>query len=318
MSTVPHVNLRVTLHTDNDFSVWYSDNFIQGENTHSDITDFFNSDYMEQLDCAATISVLGIRNNAGLITQLYERQLTKQKYRNKRLFVRSPAAIPRKTLNDNIPVVLQRLRQPLASDCRAHQSHDIRPNDYITYSMIGSVLLDNTSTVPEKAKRFLRQHPAFPAIDFVSSSNLDSACALICDIVDPRWFRHATHTSRQSNLYSYLGLTLQNMRCFCGETSNSESGFNRAVRAMKAWYNSNFDPDNTAAGNFLSATFKKHTHKAKALLRCTQRFVSLLSHVWFAGVTNPHVEACFDSKRFFQDPEISRVFDAHRLAFKPI
>jgi hypothetical protein len=166
-------------------------------------------------------------------------------------------------------------------------------------------------------KRIVAYHPAWPAFQFINSLDEDAACVLISEIVDPRWFRHPDHPSRFSRLFRYLGVTPDNMAVIAGDRGIEGRHFNRAVLAVRTWYNRDLNRKSAAPKDFLASTVRKHP-LAKALLLGTRRMLELVCHVWVDCVRQHHPELGFDAKRFFRDAGVARVFTQHRAEFKRV
>lgn len=290
---------RLNLHVDRDDCVWCSDAGAVAVNTGLSPDDFVSSGV--EFSDFETVAVLGTRNNGALIHALFLARMFGRPYRVR---IGSPAIVGKAAVLDDPVAVLQQLLQgqyPLAG-----QWHDLDRLDFCTYSMIDAI--GNAHDVPETARKILLSHPAWPSLAFLNNLDLDFVCRLLCEIVDPRWYRHPFRTERDSRLYAYLGLTPKNIRAWL-IGSEPDRHFDRAMTTVLAWYNPAVGVG-PSPGDYLWRVFARHADVITGVLRTTQRFVTFLSRAWLMAVSSRHPEQVFDA-RFFSEPETAAAFQSH-------
>jgi hypothetical protein len=193
------------------------------------------------------------------------------------------------------------------------------PADYPTYSMMNTFSEATGREVPDIALRIAEYHPAWPAVTFVPTADHHAAVRLICDIADPRWYRHPTRPTRLSRLYSHLGLTPQNVLALLGEGQPGHN-FNRAKNAVRVWYNLRAQKTAREPGDFLLRLLDaRKENRAFGLLRGTQKFVAFVCAVWSDALKPPHPEVGFAASRFFgKEPREAKAFDRHLSEHKRV
>lgn len=318
MRLAVRTDLIVRLHVAEDGLVWYGDDGVPAENTGLPPSEFFShAAYQDELANARSIKLLGTRTNAMLVVKLQERRASSSEFKSKSILLGSPACVPAVWVRTDPAAVLHHIWQPPpASNLYGHW-HEMATSDYVTYAMISS-LTETTREVPEMTRRIAAYHPAWAAVTFLPKVDLDAAIRLLCHIVDPRWYAHKQHSSRQSRLNEHLGLTPGNMAMIAGEPGSAGRHFNRATTAVKVWYNRLARKTGSEPGGFLMRGMSAHPTLAEGLLRGTQRLVSFVSSVWLDAVRPQHPELGFQSKQFFRNEPDSRAFELHRMSFKRV
>ncbi len=319
MPPTVRTDLVLRLHTDKDGLVWYGDDGQPATNTCLDAYDFFdNETYQDELDNARVIRLLGTRANSPLVVKLQERRISHPDFGKKSVMLGSPAAVPACWVKEDPSAVLHHIWQPSYGANLSGHWHEMTNDDYSTYAMIDTIGERRAREVPEVTKRIAAYHPAWPAVTFVSGHDEDAACQLLCDVIDPRWFRHPTHPQRLSRLHAHLGLTPENMAS-CAGGGPSGLHFNRATTALRVWYNRAARRGCGEPGDFLYKIVDAHPGDlAKGLLRGTQRLVEFVAAVWLDAVRTRHPEAPFDMGQFFRDSRVTRAFEQHRAACKRV
>jgi len=311
---------QLILHTDKTGCVWFGHYNNYASATNLSVADFLAcADYVELLAAAKSIRLLGLRDNAALIVGLQDKRTLSKETVFPDVQLGSPAIVPAAWSEDNPRYVLQYLWQSPPVVRLAGNWHKLLTADYISYAML--LAMDSkraTRDVPAIVKRMVRYHPAWTAFSFINNVSEDAACRLLCDIVDPRWFRHHTHPTRLSKLNSYLGLTPQNIGS-CVGASVPGLRFNRAANALHVWYNKAVQRNSSEPGDFLVRMLLKYKGDlAKGLLRTTQKLITFVSAVWLNAVREPHPETGFDPFQFFGDGAEAKAFVRHVTTCKQI
>ena len=319
MRAAVRTDLVLRLHTDKDGLVWYGDHEQLATNTCLDAWDFFETEtYLEELDNARVVRLLGTRANSTLVVKLQERRAGNPEFAKKTVWLVSPASVPGCWLRDDPASVLHHLWQPPFGASLLGCWHEMTTADYSTYAMIDTLGDKPGREVPEVTRRIAEYHPAWDAITFVRGVDEDAACRLLADIIDPRWYRHPSRPGRFSRLHAHLGLTPENMAACTGD-GRSGFHFNRATNAVRVWYNRSAQRGIKEPGDFLGQVLDAHgDNLAKGLLRGTQRLVEFVSAVWLDVVSPRHPESGFDPAQFFRDAGAVKAFEQHRTACKRV
>lgn len=298
------------LHTDNDGCIWYGDDDTQGINTYLEVNDFLNSSVLNySLDDVKCIRLLGSRLNAQLIVELQRRRASNPNLNDyQRIQLCSPAIIFTESLRQSPLHILQQLWQPSYPSSISGNWHDMENIDLPSYLMINE--MQDSIMVPEIVHRIAPYHPAWPAIAYLKEFDLDSACRLLMEIIDPRWYRHPMKPNRRTKLYAYLGLTPDNIYAYLGEGLPGRY-YNRAVLAISVWYNVT-----SINGNFLWRHFDKQETKIKGLLYSTRLFISFLQAMWLSVFIHVHPEMLSYGSLFFKDEIEAKAFECFKATWK--
>jgi hypothetical protein len=292
--------LRV--HADASGVVWYGDDACPAVRTGLTAEGFVGlPDYQGELAEARVVRLLGCKQNAALVVALQHRRVNDQSLAaRQRLQLSSPAVCGTVRAAADPEAVLHRLWQPPESAVRHGLWHDFTTADFCTYSMIAA-LRPGPGEVGDLTRRLARYHPAWLALSFIPGLSVPHACRLVCEVVDPCWFRHPSRPGRLSRLYAYLGLTPANAAAFLGQGTPGRH-YDRATVAMLSWYNR----ASVAAFNAAAATrpedFLWRVYAARrgpqGVLAATRRLVAFTAGVWTASAGG-HAEMRFDPDAFF-------------------
>lgn len=297
------------LHVDSDGIVWYGDDDTLATCSRLEPDEFVSSGIALN-KVVTTIKILGCRSNGELIHNL---SLARMFRDGLSIRVGSPEIVAREIFRSNPLLVLQYLQQR-QYNLSGHW-HELERRDFCTYSMIAN--LGNSQTVTEVVRRIATAHPAWPALTFINNLDVDTVCRLLCEIIDPRWYRHPLHPQRDTKLYAYLGLTPRNIRSWLAGTS-PDRNFERLMPAVLSWYNPEGCTGTDAPGDFLWRCFDAQSDCVLGVLRATQLFVSYLSATWFASLSAKHPEVYFDANRFFKDDTVAAAFKVHMNTKRPV
>jgi hypothetical protein len=301
----------VRLHTDAGGLIWFGGEGEPAENTCLDAYDFFEAEaYRDELDRARVVRLLGTRANATLVVKLQERKASSSLFNKKTVLLGSPAAVPAGWLKTDPAAVLHHLWQPSAAAVLADHWHEMTTDDYTTYAMINATTEKEVKEVPQVVRKIAAYHPAWPAVTFVASGDVDAACQLLCHVIDPRWYRHPRHPDRLTRLYAHLGVTPDNMAVIAGDSAARGLHFNRATLAVRTWYNRLMRRGSPTPRDFLAQTLEG-VPLAEGLLRGTRRLVDFVARVWLDAVRPAHPEAGFRAEQFFRNPGVARAYEQH-------
>lgn len=292
----------VRLHADDSGRVWFGDGDRVAVDSGSDAATFLSSDVARVVAGASRVRVLGTRANAGLIVALHQHKARAPGFRPK-VQIGSPALLSTEGRRHEPAAVLQQLWHPGAG-----MWHDMREADFCSYAIASE--LPESGPVPEVVRRTAVYHPAWLALSFVRGLCVDSACRLLAEILDPRWYRHPNRPSRPGKLYAHLGLTPGNMRAYLDEGPAGRH-YGRAELVLRTWSHS-------SPHCFLWRHTDLYAERARGLLRASQRLISFVREVWLYAVAPPHPEVSFDPALFFHDDADALAFVRHRAAWKPV
>ena len=293
------------LHTDDAGRIWYGDEQTLAAYTGQGAVVFCER-YGRLLNGADLIRVVGSRANASLLYQLSLRP----GWQNHTQLC-SPLSVCGSSMD-----VLRGLWQPEGYAHLVGNRYQMRPEDGITYRLISEQHLLGTPQ-EELLWMQLRRHPAWPALAGIPALDKAAALAVICEIVDPRWFRHPQRPDRLSRLFSYLGLSPQNAAAY---TSIAAQGrhFDRAAKVFRIWYSSAslsyhygrpLGPE-----DYLWRICLRHKEEAKGLLRASLRLMTLVAKLWLNKLlANNSPESLFDPTAYFRDFDEQQVFLRHWL-----
>ena len=154
---------------------------------------------------AEEVRIVGCPGNARLIAAVYESWLS-GRTGDHRVLLGSPSICLERQRLSEPQFVLQRLWQPGSLALQRGWWHEMGSVDYTHYMMAAA--LQESGCVDEKVRRTFRCHPAWPAVAFIPTADLDASIKLVCEISDPRWYNHPEHPGRPSRLFSFLGLNI--------------------------------------------------------------------------------------------------------------
>lgn len=191
--------------------------------------------------------------------------------------------------------------------------HRVGPNDIAQYDLIRKFRASNGAFTGDVAEA-LQNHPAFPAVSFVPSSEFSHCAELLALIVDPRWYVDRAHPDRRSRLRRFLGLRESNIRTLqMVQPPKSRRGryFHRAKTVLLSWSGyrdglSNIDDP----ANFLMRCLRDEPGQVKAMQRTCNLFVSFVHDVWVDAVANIPGQY-FVPKYFFRSQEESEAYKKH-------
>jgi len=262
----------IKLHLAAGGKVWYSDGIETPVSSSQDQSGFVRD--LAEKD-SPHVRVLGTRENAPLIVDLYQRCCSPR--HSGKLEVATPLLCETDGERHNPEIALYRMRQ-----CRFAPSlggwHQVTPIDYPTYAIAGQ--LDKDEMTTEHSKRLLETHPAWHDLTFLPTINGDAAVELLAHLLDPRWFVDPRNPYRLAKIMMFLGLNPRYMR----QVTRGEANTSRAVRcrtALTAWRGEQPTPaDIMRPGNFLWRRWQAAGGGWRGDLRATQAFICYLVRTW--------------------------------------
>jgi hypothetical protein len=278
------------LHTDKNGFVWCGQHDVLAIDTGMYPKNFVTRPVLRD---ASHVRVLGVPENAALIAGIHELR-TVNGGRPAKVQIGSPAICF--CDNEDPAAVLQQMWQPLSAGSYGCW-HELTEKDYPTYYLLTTLQAEG---VGDLAYRILQKHPAWPALSFPATCDLESACKLVCEIVDPRWYNHADRPNRSSRLFSYLGLTAQANR----------RGRQRAELVEYAWAGGGGPADLDDPRNFLWRIHAKKGGDVRGVLEASRDYVQFLRWVWLQGLA-AHGREVFVPSIFFKQLDEIAAYEGH-------
>ncbi len=275
------------MHTAKDGLVWYVDGGHGAINTQAPLEDFLAAAICQRV---RHVRMVGSSSNAHALCEMYSRKVRGQLLR---LEVASPAVVGRtRAERDDPRLMLVRIRDSAVDGLNPAMGgwHEFGDMDYPAYALAasneGDVSLDGMA---EFRLDMLINHPAWPALSFISHLDLNKLAQLLGIIRDPRWYVSLRTPLRGSDiipyhddaakLHAYLGLdprTMAGVLGLCDETGSTE----RCRLVLETWSNEAPPIAPEYPGHFLWRRYYRETGPIKGALRASQMFVNYLRLVW--------------------------------------
>jgi hypothetical protein len=231
----------------------------------------------------ARIRLIGARDNARLITLLYE---AKQAKRIHSVEVCTPAIVEKRTDRGRPGPVLFELGL-CSSGPSQGGFHEVVDTDYRAYKL-----------AVDPSEENLCQHPAWKALSFIQPAR-DAVATLLAHILDPRWFVDVCYPDRSTKFQMALGLdpytqkgsTFDTPRCRicrrvlgCWKAPHKED----EVKKLFELAGTKCIPDSDKLGlrphDFCWRVWGKYPDPVIANLRGSQRFAEFLRQTWLDAI----------------------------------
>ena len=305
---VPQDETVIKLHTADDGKVWYSRGIGVVKNSEQIVDSFLLSPIASGM--GLTFRVLGVRQNAELISALY---LRRYKGEVRSIEIAGPNILDSQYELSSPELVLQRMRTAtIAPACGGW--HQLTMHDYPTYAMLARMLRTNDD-YDESVQQYLHMHPAYKALTFIPTHNASAAAKMFINIVDPRWYIDRRRPDRIKKLELFLGLT----PAVQGKVSNSKKLLSktrefRCASVLHSWKTQpleNVDFKNPA--NFLYRIYQTAGGGMKGDLRASQSFVRYINDNWLVGLENRKGirDGLFAPNLFFKTPSEIESYEYH-------
>lgn len=267
------------------------------------IDDFLQS---SEFRYCSQVWVVGSRHNAEAITEIWP-------YRSETRSIRigSPGVCLTSEEREDPGVVLSKMDELIGAASSVGGFHTMTHYDYTVYQLVATV--DESHYLKSStARHLIKYHPAWPALSFIPTLDVDQACLLLSRIVDPRWFVSPGRPNRLQRLYTYLGLH---------DVKSEFSGYNatQALTARESW-SSLSDEDPLFAedpSNFLWRIVEANGYSNKGYYLATRKFVQFIRGVWLDNlVSSKSFDGWFVPEYFFSRDDEIAAFRKHRARFK--
>jgi hypothetical protein len=272
----------VKLHTAENRRIWY----LAGEGGPLSTGKTLDQFLQEAVLLHGTIvRILGVPQNAALIAALYVR---KKELSIQRIELAGPQVCDRAVELTNPDTTLFRMRQCLLTASQGGW-HVMTDRDYPAYH--------HSAAWQVAAWELASQGPAHllkPAMSFIVDLNVQAACALFAEWLDPRWHVDPSAIERGGRLKAFLGLL----------PARSGAAAERAKMLRAMWWKSPSPEDLDRPGHFIWRTYKK-----SGFLKADQRLATYLRHSWMDALFPGN--GFFDPRKFFVTPDEIDAYNAH-------
>jgi len=177
--------------------------------------------------------------------------------------------------------------------------HQLTEKDYVTFALIAE-FEQAGGQCTSLVERFLRVHPAWPALSFLPDLSKVAACRLLTAIVDPRWHVDPHKPDRDARLRSFLGLGGNGLEVvqslLMGEPSlDWPRRVARAKDVLDTWTGGDYTPppqDVVGPSGFLWRVYygvAEAKDGYRGMLRACHVFLRFLRSVWLDSLTATRV-----------------------------
>lgn len=310
-------NEILRIHVDASGIVWCGHSGVCCFCAHKTLEEFLRSEIFTD---ARHIKLLGVPSNAKLLCRAYDLKLRQPGDSENKIEIGSPACCFRKTFIEDPCFVLQQIWQP-ATAVTSHW-HSMTQHDYTSYLAIVS-LREDVGRVGDKLKAAIRYHPAWVALTFPLTCDIEYGCRLVCDIVDPRWYTHLERPNRSSNLMTHLGVTYRNLVATYHNLARQElpaalSAWKAGplTNVVRAWAGQAAKVDHSDPRNFLWRISQQAGGGSTGLLKASRVFVRFVRWNWLQELAMPG-RTVFCHKRFFKTEAEREAYRTHVGSIRP-
>jgi len=279
ISAISRDAMSLKIHIDNLGKVWFINGNETINNSGQDMNAFMQSDVYKD---AKIFRLVGSRNNAKLIVQLYSKKKAKTL---KKVEVCSPAC--NIDVSDPTTVLMNMRRWSYPTSVGGW--HEVNEQDFAMYILIHA--LQRMKNIPDdNIRQLVLNHPAWRSLSFIGTLNIDCIAVLLSLIIDPRWFVDVDEPSSGSRLKAFLGLNpkIQSLVSSSRIPSNSNDikHYDRCALVLNTWKNSDKPPKDAQLPNHFLWRFwlNKSNDPVASDLRTSQYFISYLRHTWIAAL----------------------------------
>lgn len=310
---VPQDETIIKLHTADDGKVWYARGISAAKNSEQIVDSFLLSPIVSGM--GLTFRVLGVKQNAELISALY---LRRYKGEVRSIEVAGPNILDNQYERGSPELVLQRMRTAaIAPACGGW--HQLTMHDYPAYALLARMLRTNYA-YDESTQQYFQMHPAHKALTFIPTLDHAAATKMLIHIIDPRWYIDRRRPERLKKLELFLGLT----PAVQAKVSNNKKLLTktrefRCAAVMNSWKTLADDAVDLAdPANFLYRIRQAAGGGARGDLRASQAFLRYVNDNWLAALENRRgaKDGLFAPNLFFKSPAEIKTYMQHMQAKK--
>ncbi len=301
MLTKFQTGIELQVHTD-AHGLWYGAARHRPQLWKGTLYDFVRTDLVRQ---SKTLMLLGTKENAELITTLYYIRVNEGRL-PRRVWIGSPNLIG--SCNNSMTVRFVSMRE-LHCAGSVGGWHELTRKDFLTYALIAELQRNGIS---EDAEKLVQSHPTWTVFSFLPDPKPKIACALIEQLVDPRWYVDLREPDEHERLFNFLGLkSAVHMRAAINPSADMTKMSPTARRTCLvagAWLRK---PDELAGHNgYFHEQSLKSKHKIQGLVAASRLFVEMLVAVWRHELALPGREL-FVPRHFFDSASAAEAFQQH-------
>jgi hypothetical protein len=295
----PTDETALKLHVGPDGHVWYSAGFNTPRNSGHTVDAFLLSSVCSGGN--TRVRLLGVANNAALITALYTRHREKTL---EAVELAGPNVCESLDELSDSELVLHRMRAAtLPSACGGW--HVMSGADYATYALIAR-MVQNGNALDGPSRIYLRVLPVYRALSYVLTLSDEYVAQLIKTVVDPRWYVDRRVPERQGKLDLFMGLTpAVQKRVSDDEKLLYKPRDLRCATVLNAWKTVHPGAvDLNEPRNFLYRVHKSVGGGVRGDLRAGQTFLRYLRYNWLESLESRRGprDRLFVPELFFKTP----------------
>lgn len=274
MPTVATEADTLKLTVGSDGSVWYLNGSGMPKSSRVPVKDFFNLDLVRP---DSRVRVVGSPENVTVILALFA---MKQNRRLETLEVGSPLCCESAEERKDPETVLYRMRSfNVAASLGGW--HEFTVRDYTSYGLAAVNAADRLTV--ENAARYVRSHPSYPSLTFISDLDTLACSKVIGLILDPRWFVDTDDPNRGAKLEQFLGLDPKTQ-----STDIKGPRRDRCCLVMSCWKGK--QPSSASSlkpSQFLWREWFERGGGSRGDLAASKKFVAYLRYTWLNEIVHP-------------------------------
>lgn len=268
------------LHIPSSGVVWYADGLNPAECSNMRADEFLNSHIVSAINLS--VRVLGVPQNAELITALYSRKKHKKLGA---IHLAGPNVCESLLELDDAPLTFRRMRDSaMAGSCGGW--HVMTDNDASVYHLLLRQQ-QHADWFDVVGRLYYEMHPVYKAVNFIPHINHNNVAELMTTIIDPRWYVDRRRPENPTKLKLFLGLTPKTQRRVSDAAKIVYRGRDlRCAKVLNCWKTVSPDSgvDFETPANFLWRIYRANGGGAKGDLRASQAFVGYLRAHWLEGI----------------------------------
>ena len=263
------------VHTAPDGLVWYVNGISPAECSNQRAEEFLASHIVSSL--SLNVRLLGIKQNAGLISALYSR---KKQRKLGSVYLAGPNVCESPLELEDPGLTFRRMREAFAApSCGGWR--EMTDADAAVYGLITRIQQE-PDWFDIRGRLYYETHPAFKITNFIKTISHRDVAQLLATVIDPRWYVDRRRPDNGAKLKLFLGLTPKTQRRVSAADKVISRGRDlRCAMVLNCW--KTVDPatvDFEHPQNFLWRIWKNAGADAKGDLRASQAFIGYLQTNW--------------------------------------